>query len=413
MELIKRISGYTIISAITGGVSFLLLPVLTQYLTPEDYGVLSIFNATIRFLSALIPLGIGNLLLVYLIEKKDAYPIYLKVFIKITFSTTLLLTIIIGILYFLNDDFFGLPFVLTICLPLASLMVVYFETVNGYFVYLNKFKYYAKLTLSKFIIEIILVLLLVVLFPFNWQGRILSLVISLILILIYVTIYFLRTGILNFNLKSSNKHSKSLIIKGFPLIFMGISIVIMNLSDRFFIEYYIGLKETGIYGIASTVAGILLMIIGALMNVIRPVIYEKIKTGLKGKKYLRLLTFKYIISLFIISLLLIFTSKFIFKWMINEAYNSALPIVYPLIFGLFFWGVYNYLVSFLMYKKLNNTIGVISIFGILINLILNYFFILKFKTIGAAYATLITYFVICLLVIISSLFLRLNHTTSV
>ena len=70
MELLKHISGYTLISVITGAISFLLLPILTKHLSPEDYGILSIFNASTRFLAALIPLGMSNLLLVYLIEKK-------------------------------------------------------------------------------------------------------------------------------------------------------------------------------------------------------------------------------------------------------------------------------------------------------------------------------------------------------
>ena len=164
MELFKRISGYTIISAITGAVSFLLLPVLTKYLTPEDYGVLSIFNASTRFLAALIPFGMVNLIMVYLIEKKEEFPSYLLAFVKITLVITLTLTLLIAGIYFFINDVFGLPFFLGISLPFIALLVTYFETISNYFIYLKQFKQYAKLTLSKFFIEIFLVLLLVVLF---------------------------------------------------------------------------------------------------------------------------------------------------------------------------------------------------------------------------------------------------------
>lgn len=397
MELLKRISGYTLISAITGGISFLLLPILTSYLSPEDYGILSIFNASTLFLAALIPLGMGHLLLVYLIEKKEEYPIYLKAFIKITFGISVILTVVIAIVHFFITDFFGLPVILAISLPFVALMLIYYETIIGYFVYLKQFKNYAKFTLSKFFIEIVLVVLLVILFPFNWQGRVSALIISLLLMFIYSAFYLIKNNILQLHVKITH-HSKELVKKGFPLIFMGIAIMVMNLSDRFFIEHFVGIKETGYYGIASTVAGVLLMIIGAGINVLRPIIYENLKLG-NQQKNINMLTFKFIVGFLICTILLYLATPYLFKYMINERFHSALELTYPLILGLFFWGVFNYYISFLMYQKKNKTIAAVTIVGIVLNLFLNYFLIIHYHTIGAAYATLTTYFVITLSVL--------------
>lgn len=395
MELLKRISAYTLISVITGAISFLLLPVLTKYLSPEDYGVLSIFNASTRFLGALIPMGMGHLLLVYLVGKKEDYPFYLKAFIKITLTICLVLTLIIVIAHFFINNFFGLPILLAISLPFIALMVVYFETITSYFIYLKQFEQYAKLTLTKFFIEIALVILLVIIFQFSWEGRITAVIVSLLLIVLYGFYYFTKNKILQFSLKTNN-YNKELIKKGFPLIFMGIATMIINLSDRFFIEHFVNLKETGLYGISSTIAGILLMVIGAINNVVRPIIYEKLQDLKTNKKYLITLTIKYVIGLLISSLLLAIVSKGIFLIMINETYYDALPYTYPLIIGLFFWGVYNYFLSFLMYRKDNLSIGIVSVLGIIINIGLNYLLIIRFGTIGAAYATLLTYVFICI-----------------
>lgn len=409
MELLKRISGYTIISAITGAISFLLLPILTKHLSPEDYGVLSIFNASTRFLAALIPLGMGNLLLVYLIEKKKEYPTYLKAFVKITFTLGVILTMVIAIAQFFINDFFGLPFILTLSLPFIALLVVYYETITSYFIYLKQFKNYASFTLSKFLIEILLVVVLVILLPYNWKGRIIALVVSLILIVCYAVWFFTKNKIL-FIGKKITYHSKDLIKKGFPLIFMGIAIMIINLSDRFFIEYYIGIEETGYYGIASTVASILLMLIGAGMNVLRPIIYENLKLG-NQKKQINGLTFKFITGLLVCATLLSLITPYLYKYMINEKFHESIAVTYPLIFGLFFWGMFNYFISFLMYQKRNKTIGIITIFGIIINFILNYYLIQQYKMIGAAYATLITYFAIGVFVLVI-LLVPINHNSS-
>ena len=51
-----------------------------------------------------------------------------------------------------------------------------------------------------------------------------------------------------------------------------------------------------------------------------------------------------------------------------------------------------------MYKKRNKLIGFISLFGIIINILLNYFLIKQYHAMGAAYATLFTYICMAMLV---------------
>lgn len=360
-------------------------------MSPEDYGVLSIFNASTRFLAALIPFGMGNLLLVYLIDKKKEYPIYLSVFVKLTIAISLILSLIITIAHFFVSNFFGLPILLSISLPIIALLVVYFETITSYFVYLRQFKQYAKYTLIKFFIEILLVVILVIIFPFNWEGRVSALVISLILIVFYGFYFFKKYKGLSFNIKD-NSYSKELISKGFPLIFMGIAIMVMDLSDRFFIEYFVGLEETGYYGIASAISGVFFMVIIASMNVLRPLIYIELKTGKKQKK-INVLTFRYIFGLLIFSVLLYLTAPLFFDYMINQKFIPAKRLTPPLIWSIFFWGIYCYFTSFFLYINHTKIIGGISVVGIITNLILNYYLVLHFGSIGAAYSTLITYFV--------------------
>ncbi|NUM50701.1 MAG: oligosaccharide flippase family protein [Flavobacteriales bacterium] len=389
MSLFKSISIYTAISFFTGGISFLLLPVLTQYLSPADYGLLALFNASVNLFSVLIPLGMGYLLGVYIIEKEALFPMILRSYIQITFIISLLLTLVLFFLSLFFKNFTSLPNYVLLALPLVALLVVYFDTCTTYFVYKRTIKQYSFFFLSKFFIEIALILLLVVVFPFSWKGRVASLVISLLFINSVALIYFVKRKIMA-KQKSKIKISKELISKGYPLLFMGISIMVINLSDRFFLEQLVGLSETGIYNIASTVAGIMLIIIGASVNVVRTAIFGFYKEK-KGIRELVGLFVKYALILILVMVVLLLTTPLIFKYLINERYIEAKQYVPILVFGLFFWGLYNFLVSMPMYFKQNKQIGIISILGIVVNLLLNYFFISSYKTIGAAYSTLCTY----------------------
>ncbi len=388
LSLFKRISVYALISIVTSSISFFFLPLITTYLSAEDYGTLSVFNALVRFFAAIIPLGMGHLLMVYIFQKKDEFPNYFSSFLKVTILFSLMLSAILAVFVCFKSDFFGLPVFVIISLPLIAFILQFYELMGSYFIYTKQLKWFTFNSLFYFFLELILIILLVVAFPLNWEGRVGAMVISLFVLFFVNTLYCIKKEI--WISKTNIVYAKELIVKGFPLLFMSLSIMIMNLSDRFFIEHFWGLEETGYYGIASTISGMLLVAIGALINTIRPQLFEFLSYD-KTNKQINKLTFLFFSGLTIVTIGLYFSTPLIFSIMINEKFMQAEYMVAPLVVGLFFWGVYNYFLSFLMYKKSNKLIGYISLLGILVNISLNYFLIKDYHAMGAAYATLLTY----------------------
>lgn len=406
MNILKRISFFTAITIFTSAISFLLLPILTKHLTPEDYGKLAIFNATTRFIIATLSLGSINLLMVHLIDlKKEQFSAYLKSFFVLIAISTIIYTLLIIIFLLLFDSFFGIPIWLAILIPAIGLLVVLFETISGIAMYTKNYKDYAILVLSKFFIEISCSILLIVGIGLNWIGRVEGLIIGSIAVLIISYKYLRKENYLTGSI-SKNKVLE-LTKQGSPLLFMGISITVMNLSDRFYIEQMVGIADTGIYNIGAVVGGIELIFVSATIAVFRPMIY----TYLKDKKSDLKIQF---INLAVLSLSLLFLNlftNFIFDVLIDEAFHAAKGYVFPISLGFFFWGIANYYLSHLLYFKKNRINAYISVFSMALNLLLNYFLILKYNTIGAAYATTITYFTSAVLIFILTLFLK-NYTKS-
>ncbi len=392
--ILKRISGFTIVSLTTNAIAFCFLPVITKYLTPEDYGFLSIFNASISLLVAIFPLGINHTLNVELVTSKKKYFEKLEVFFKIIFFNTLIVAGLFVFLDFFSLNFFGLPEKFTFLIPFFAFFTIIHELVLNYYIYLKKFAKYVKLIFLKFFIEYFSILIFVVIFPFAWKGRILALGIGLVMSL-FLLLNTIRTKYVFLSGFKNSIIDLPSIKKSLPLALMGISIMVMNLSDRFFIEKIEGLKATGLYGIASTIAGIFLLVIGSSMNVIRPIIYEKLKFG---NNRLTNLTIGYILGMFSFGVFFVSIVPLIFYYLINISFSEAVNYTIPLIIGLFFWGIFNYTVSFFLFKKKNKIVGIVSFFGVLINLGFNYIFISYFGTIGAAYSTLLTYFLMSLII---------------
>jgi O-antigen/teichoic acid export membrane protein len=52
--LFKNTFIYTLLQLVNSGIPFLLLPVLTRYLTPEDYGMIATYNTFVGVLSIFV-----------------------------------------------------------------------------------------------------------------------------------------------------------------------------------------------------------------------------------------------------------------------------------------------------------------------------------------------------------------------
>jgi FkbM family methyltransferase len=61
--------------------------------------------------------------------------------------------------------------------------------------------------------------------------------------------------------------------------------------------------------------------------------------------------------------------------------------------GLFFWGIYNAFLAFLLNARKNSLIMLISIAGMILSVILNFFLVRRFGALGATYTSIIVYFV--------------------
>ena len=88
--------------------------------------------------------------------------------------------------------------------------------------------------------------------------------------------------------------------------------------------------------------------------------------------------------------LLYLATPFIFYWL-NEEYSGGAKYVIWIALGYFFRGIYFLAVQYFMFENKTKIIMYLSSGAIVLNLFLNYFLIDIFGTIGAAYATTISF----------------------
>ena len=392
MKIFKSVSVFAAVSIISSGISFLLLPVLTKYLSKEDYGILSLFNASTRFFSILISLGVTSILMTKIFKNdKRSLSSYFKTYYVLILLNCFIVSVFTGISLLFLDDFFGIPKKIALFIPLISLGLLFYELILSLMTYKRQALNYAITSLSKFGLEILLTFLFVVVLFYNWEGRVGALIIAIIFINLISLRYLKKEKLLSGKLDV--KKLKEMVLFGAPFLMFDFSTIVLNLSDRFFIEHFLGLSETGIYGIGSLVGSLVLIAVNALLNVFRPIIYEKIKNYPQEKTSLRKFSIQYLTTLLLTTIFLVFVlKKIIFIYFIDVKFFDSQKIVWTIAFGFFFWGLNAFYLSYFIFEKTTKTIFILSIFSVALNLVLNYIMIPKFGVIGAGYATLATYF---------------------
>lgn len=398
MRFFKQLSIYTLSSIVVAGIPFLLLPVLTSYLTPEDYGIISLFNNFVRILMPFVTVGV-----IYY-SNNEFFNLDKKEY-KSLFSSILIIPIVSFLFFFILSLFLGnlvcdfLNIENKIWAIFIPLLVLFSTAEELALVTLRNQKKaitFATVKILKAVIEISVTLFLIVVVNLNWDGRILSWITVGTLTLIVAIIFFKKQGLLNFK-QINKKHITRALLFGLPLIPESIITFALNISDRFFIAKMESIGDVGIYSVGSQIGMLILILTGALLQWFIPFQYENM-LNINREKKLKIVSMTYLfLAILIIAFVLLLLFTPIIFTVINKNFSSGSCFVFWIGLGYLFEALYNLFNQYLFYYKKTKIIAIIAVIALLINITLNYYMIDFYGTIGAAYATLISYISIAVL----------------
>jgi|GEM_PF-2342936 len=390
-KLLSNTLIFTISTFLNKGLNFFILPVLTYYLTRDDYGHLGFIVSVVAIASIYIGLWPGNFLMAkfssYGKERMQGYLFNIFVITGITFFVVLVFLLLMKDILFVN---FHNPVSLIFLITLYTLFVVIFNIFNT-IVQLEKnaVKYAIFQSLYLFL-SLGIALLLIIYFHFDWRGKFYAELFILSLIAIYAISYFIKAGYVRF--EPSADKLKELFTYLFPMTFHVIGLFIMGTIDKVFLAKYLTLEAVGIYTIAMTMSIIINVLFDSAIKAWEPYFFEKIAEP--TKENMRFI-FKTVLiySLFVVASAVVYIEvvPYVFSVMIDEKFSEALKYIPLLVIGFSFEGVRKPLASFLMHQNKVKTLGFISLLAAGINIVLNIILIQKYGISGAAYATIISF----------------------
>lgn len=396
MSSLKKVFNSTVIYAgadvINKVVIFLLLPFLTRFLSPYDFGLVATFEAMLGMAFPFVELGtIGAVARGYF--NKDSGLDFSKYVTCALVIISMGFVIMITILLFLKNyvsQWLHFPTNWILFIPLIVLATAVINISTRIWIVKQKPLPRSCFQVSQSIFEFALSIFLVVLMRLAWQGRIMGICVSEIIFSIIAIFFLLKWKLIDFSINLG--HFKDILKYGLPLIPHSLAIWVLIGIDRFFLNRMIGVSTTGIYNVGYTIGGFISILAGAFGLAWTPFLFDKLnKNDYEANKKIVKFTYLAYIGILFVTLFFVLVSPYLLRIFVSKEFYGANKYIPWIAFGLAMHWMFRIVSGYILYSKKTYFLSIATITAAFINIVFNYIFIKLNGAVGAAQATFLAY----------------------
>jgi len=384
---------------------FLLLPLLTIYLSPVDYGYINNFRALFLISNALIGGGLSSTISKFFFNRDDEYK-------RVQMFNLFLILLIIagsGVLLLFVISFFTeiqlIPEPLFVIIPAISFFFIGFEFYTVRLRMTKQAKLFAGINISRSVIDLSMSLLLVIAFHMNWAGRVTGTIVSIIIMGLLAILLLWKKN--NIRVLPSKQHREDILKNSLSLWPHALATVIIIESGKIIINTYLNKAEVGLFSVGSTIAMVIFFLGLSFINTWSPIAYERLakQSFRKSRDFIVKSQIFIAISLFILSIVLSFVSPWIISLMTTPAFAKAAVVIPWLSFAMSFRVLFTANSSFFVHYGKQRYMSYSTVLGAVVFVPLSIFLTQTYGIVGCAASICITYFlmeIVCLSLFIST-----------
>ena len=367
---------FTASTVVNSSISFLLIPVLTRYLNPGDYGKVALFQSVYVALSTIVTLEtVGAATRKYFDTRND--PRTLAGFITACLQVTFFTSIIVALAFVM----LGYELAALLEMPVWWLFVALLFALSSGVTQLRLGQWqargdairYSLIQLTQAVINVGLSVYFIVVLAQGGDGRVLALTISAVVPAI-LSLYLLdRDRLLNRSAASRGLRREALHF-GIPLLPHSFGSFLFVLADRLIIVSVIDLKSVGIYSVAAQISLGLGLIFNSVKTAYEAWLFEKLSSSDDEAK--QLLVKRSYYAFLVIILVVICLCSFgpaIIDVVAGPAFAEASTIIGWLAISQGFTGMYMVVVGYLFYERRTSLVSICSVTTGIIGLALTFF----------------------------------------
>ena len=394
-DLIKHSAIYGFGQVLSKMASFLLLPIYTRYLTPADYGVIALLDFVSTILAIMIGAGMAQAVTRYHFDAKTEEDQNSVWWTGLTFLLCMSTTFLLVALLFrqgladltLGEGVQNGGFFFALILPTMWVNVVG-QFLDGYIrvrkwstlsVGVNQFRLVLNIGLNIYFLAVM---------DLAVTGILLG---NLITGAVFTSILF----ILFVKSLSSYSFHQELVAKfwrfGGPLIVNALLGCVMHQANRYILRYFVDMDQVGIYSVALGIGqGVYFFCILPFSMIWRVMVYEIAEQPDSNMIFSRVFEYvTYGLALFMLGISLF--AKTILEIMVTAEYMSAAEFIPIICLAYLFYSLHEHFKVPVMLAKRTMVLLPVSALAVCVNIGFNLILIPFLGTVGAAWASVITF----------------------
>lgn len=389
---------YTLTRAINSAIPFFLMPVLTRYLTPTDYGIVAMFGVLLSFVAPFTGLSIHGAIARQYYDCDEVHmPLYVSNCLLILLSSTL----IAGVIFYLLAE----PISRIASFPMQWMWAVIIVSAAQFINQINLTLWqvqvkpipYGIYQIAQTIVNLGFTLWFVIRLGMDWQGRIQAQVIAFGAFAVFGLFLLYHNGWIRF--KVDKDYIKNALTFGVPLIPHALSGTIKTMVDRVMITSMVSVASTGLYSVGFQIGMIIGILEDSFNRAYVPWLYERLKRNQYSEKIMIVkLTYAYFVVIICLALALGATAPWFLSFFVGPQFAGSGQFVLWIAVGFAFDGMYKMVVNYIFYMRKTYILSWITFSTAILGTIINYFAIKYLGAIGAAYTFAIINFITFILV---------------
>jgi len=391
-SLARNAGIYTITNILNASIPFMLLPVLTRYMSPSDYGIIAMFSVLIGFTAPFTGLNIVGAIQRKYYEKEE---IDLASYV----TNCLLILVCSSVLVLCAFLLFADQISKVSSFPKQWLWVVVAVSVAQFVTLINlslwhvqlKAHYYGIYQISQTVMDFGLSIFFVVGLGMAWQGRIQAQLLIFTAFGILSLLILYKSGWIKFSFRTA--YIQNALKFGVPLVPHALGGIMLTMTDRLFITNMVGLEATGLYAVGYQIGMVIGLFCDSFNRAYVPWLFDKLKRNDEKTKIMIVkITYAYFALLIIVGIGFPIAAPWFLVFFVGKKFLGASVYVFWIAFGYVFSGMYKMVVNYIFYVEKTYILAWVTFCCALLNVPFNYCLISWNGPVGGAQAHALTFF---------------------
>ncbi|CZR10747.1 Membrane protein involved in the export of O-antigen and teichoic acid [Trichococcus flocculiformis] len=389
-SLVKSSFWYTIGNIFIKGINFITIPLFTNIMTVDEYGLVNNYTAIASIFALFVGLSLNGAINNANFDFKDDMKGFMSSTVFLS-SLSFVVFLVLGNSYFLfSNSFFDLPQTLFNVMIFQAFGNFLINFISAYFtINVQYFRFLAISILSTFMNIGFSLALMFTMFDGNrYVGRAVgsASAFTVIGLLIYIVLIVKGKKFINLT------YWKYALKISLPLIPHSLSNVLLSQTDRIMINSFQGSFDAGIFSYISNLGIVLSVLWASSNNAWVPWFYDKMNK--RDYTTIKKTSNNYLMLFGVITLMSMLVLIDVAKIMAPPDYQAGIPLLIPVLLGYYFQFLYSLPVNVEFYEKKTQYIAFGTMSSAAMNIILNYIFIPMYGYMAAGYTTVISYFLL-------------------